>query len=63
MLACELRSSRSHVTFHDVRRDRRSGKLYGNYAEWLRDGRMLWVFSLLLGYAYYLTSTDPVSPV
>ncbi len=43
-----------------MRRDRHSGQLYGSYAEWLRDGHMLWLLSLFLGYWYYVTTTDPI---
>ncbi len=43
-----------------MRRDKKSGLLYASYAEWLSDGHMVWLFSLLLGYWYYLMSTDSV---
>jgi hypothetical protein len=46
-----------------MRRDRKSGILYAGYLEWLRDGHMVWLVSLLLGYWYYLKITDPAAPV
>jgi len=44
-----------------MRRDRRSGKVYATYFEWLRDGHLLWIASFVLGYWYYLRLTDPVA--
>ncbi len=41
------------------RRDRQTGRVYSTYWEWLRDGRLLLMLSLLIGYMFYLMSTDP----
>jgi hypothetical protein len=43
-----------------MRRDRRTGHIYPTFWAWLQDGHILFIFSLLLGYWYYLITTDQI---
>lgn len=47
------------LTLQSPRRDRRTGQVYTTYLDWLRDDRFVFIFIILIGYVYYVMTTDP----
>jgi hypothetical protein len=42
-----------------MRADRNSGQVYDDFWDWLRnDGHAIWILSLILAYAAYLSTTQ-----